>query len=372
MPSIEYRMFFNNSPATQAQLDLVESIEVEQDVDLAWEARLEVPLCTSDKGKWQQEDQKILDDFGRVRVEVKIGKDAFVPLIDGSIVGFDNRLSGEPGRSSVTVHVQDDSVLLNRDESVEFFGDKTDDQIARRLFQSIPEIADVQADPVPPLDGGLAVKRVRRSTPIVYLRQLAKLRNMHAYVLPGGEPGKSVGVFKKFPTAKDGLPDMIFAGPDRNIGNFNVRNLGTQPGSATSYSVSLTDAKVVKKTSDPNQTDRTGAKPGLPPAKAGKYLLRPDEASGADLDSAVQARSDKSSYQFEVSGELYTECYGKPLAPYRLVTVKGVNGKLSGDYIVKGVKHALDRNTYKQTFELTRNALSTGASAPPAPLGKIL
>src|ERR1700730_13469649 len=129
MPSIEYRLFFNNQPAKQAQLDLVESMEVEQDVDIAWEARLEVLLCTSDAGKWLLEDQKILDDFGRVRIEVKIGKDPFVPLIDGSIIGFENRLSAEPGQSTATVHIHDDSVLLNREEAVEFFGDKTDDQI---------------------------------------------------------------------------------------------------------------------------------------------------------------------------------------------------------------------------------------------------
>jgi hypothetical protein len=209
MPSIEYRFFFNNAPAKQDQLDLVEKIEVEQDVDMAWEARLEIPLCTSDKGKWQQEDQKILDEFGRVRIEVKIGKYSFVPLIDGPIVGFRNQLSGQPGQSTMTVHVHDDSILLNREETAEFFGDKTDDQIAKALFRTIPEIASVQADPVPPLDGNLSIKRVRRATAIGYLRRLARLRNMHAYVLPGKEPGQSIGVFKAFPTAKNGFPKRI-------------------------------------------------------------------------------------------------------------------------------------------------------------------
>jgi len=42
-------------------------------------------------------------------------------------------------------------VLLNREETAEFFGDKTDDQIAKVLFRTIPEIASVQADAVPPL-----------------------------------------------------------------------------------------------------------------------------------------------------------------------------------------------------------------------------
>jgi len=229
----------------------------------------------------------------------------------------------------------------------------------------------VQADTVPPLDDA-GVQRVRRGTAITYLRRLAKLRNMHAYVLPGSDLGKSIGVFKKYPTAKDGLPDMILTGPDRNIGSFNIRNMGTEPGTAVSFSVSLSDAKVVKKTSDANQTDRTGEKAAEKAPNAATYLLRPDDASAADLDSAVQARSDRSSYQFEVTGDLYTECYGKPLTPYRLVTVKGVNGKLSGDYIVTSVKHVLNRDTYKQAFGLTRNAVSAGTGSPSGPLGKVL
>lgn len=370
MPSIEYRLFFENKPAKQEQLDLVESIEVEQDVDMAWEARLQIPLCTDDAGKWQQEDQKILDDFGRVRVEVKIGKDSFVPLIDGPIVGFENRMSAEPGQSTMTVRVHDDSVLLNREERVEFFGDKTDDEIAKILFKSVPEIASVQTDAVPPLDGGLEIKRVRRATPIGYLRRLARLRNMHAYVLPGKEPGKSIGVFKKFPTAKDGLPDMILSGADRNIASFLPRNHSTKPGQAQAFSVSLKDGKVVKKASSAGNTDRTGDKPGIADSKAGSYLLPPESGLGADLESAVQAQSDRASYQFEVSGDLYTECYGKPLSPYRIVTARGVNSKLSGDYIITSVRHSLDRNAYKQSFRLIRNAVS-GSGGGGGLLGKI-
>ena len=137
MPTIEYRLFFNNTAAKQEQLDLVERITVKQDVDMAWEATFEIPLCSSDAGKWGQEDEKILEDFGRIRVEVKIGKDDFVPLIDGPIVGFKSTMSSEPGRSSLRVCIQDDSVLLNREERVASFENKRDDEIAKKIFKSI-------------------------------------------------------------------------------------------------------------------------------------------------------------------------------------------------------------------------------------------
>jgi hypothetical protein len=371
MPTIDYRLFFNNNPAKRGQLDMVESIEVEQDVDMIWEARLEIPLCSTDSGKWKEEDEKILADFGRVRVEVKIGKDSFVPLIDGPIVGFENKMSAQPGQSTITVQVQDDSVLLNREETIDFFKDKSDDEIAKKIFQSIPEISSVKADAVPPRDMALPAVEVQHGTGMQILRALAKRQNMHAYVLPGSQPGQSIGMFKKYPTTKDGLPDMVLLGANRNIGSFQVKNLATQAGKTVGFSVSLTDKKVVKKTSNLKQLDLIGPDQAEKPANTGTYLLSPDLVDSVDLASAVQAKSDAASYQFEVSGLLYTECYGQVLTPYRLVTATGVNGRLSGDYVITGVTHTLSREAYKQTFKLLRNARSAGANAVTGPVGKL-
>lgn len=372
MPTINYKLFFNNAPAKQDELDRVESIEIEQDSDMAWEARLEIPLCSSDAGKWAMEDDKILADFGRVRVEVQIGKDGFVPLIDGPIVGFDNNMSSEPGQSSVRVRVQDDSVLLNRHESLDAFKGKTDDEIVKKVFRSIPEISSVRVDPVPPPDAKLPPVAVQRGTGIELLRSLARRQNMHAYVLPGPNAGKSIGVFKKYPTTKDGLPDLVLLGPDRNIGRFEVKNRASQPGKTVGYAVSITDKKVVKKTSSFKRLDLLGSEQAVKSEQdAGTYLLGPDLVDSVDLDAAVQARTDATSYQFEASGDLFTECYGKVLTPYRLVTVTGVNGRLSGDYVITGVVHTLNRETYKQTFKLLRNARSAGAGARTGPLDKV-
>ncbi len=372
MTPIDYRLFFNDAPAKQDQLDMVESIENQQDIDMAWEAKLEIPLCSSDSGKWAKEDDKILAEFARFRIEVKVGKGGFVPLIDGPMVAFDNNMSSEPGQSSLSVRVHDDSVLLNRDEKIDAFKGKTDDEIARAIFRSIPQITSIQTDPVPPADTKLQPVVIQRGTGIEILRLLAKRRNMHAYVLPGPKAGQSVGVFKKFPTTKDGLPDLILLGPDRNISKFDVKNRATQAGKTVGYSVSLTDKKVVKKTSSFQRLDLLGSNPPLKKEKdAGTYLLPPDLVDSVDLDSAVQAKTDASSYQFEASGMLYTECYGKVLTPYRLVTARGVNGRLSGDYIITGVTHSLNRESYTQTFKLRRNARSAGAGGAPSPREKL-
>jgi hypothetical protein len=352
MPSIEYRLFFNNTPAKQEQLDLVEAITVQQDVDMAWEGKLEIPICADESGKWREEDSRILEDFARVRVEVRIGTDPFVPLIDGPIVGFESTMASEPGGSRVTVRVHDDSVLLNREESVELFKGK------------FPEIAAVEADPVPPQQTKLKPIEVQRGTAMTILRALAKRHDMHAYVLPGPTPGKSIGVFKKFPTTGDGLPDFVLLGPDRNIGKFEVDNKATTPGKTVGYTVSITDKKSVTKTSQFRKLDLLGKEKSFKEEKkAGTYLLPPDMIDAVDLDAAVQAQTSASSYQFKATGDLQTDCYGKPLTPYRIVTA---------NYVVVGVTHTLNRWTYKQEFKLLRNARSSGAGGGGGLLEKVL
>jgi hypothetical protein len=49
---IRYRLFFNDEPASREELDRVERITVEQEIDMAWEAQLEVPICLDANGRW--------------------------------------------------------------------------------------------------------------------------------------------------------------------------------------------------------------------------------------------------------------------------------------------------------------------------------
>ena len=44
MGCCQYRMYLNGAAATTAQLARFEDITVEQEMDMAWEARLQVPL----------------------------------------------------------------------------------------------------------------------------------------------------------------------------------------------------------------------------------------------------------------------------------------------------------------------------------------
>ncbi len=257
MPETAYRLYVNNAPATREQLDQVEEITVEQAVDMAWEARLEIPICTDDQGRWSGEDDDFLATFSRLRVEVKVGG-GFVPLIDGPVVGHDSRMSSEPGQSAITLMVQDDSVYLTRSESLESFDDLLDHEIATRIFDDTQEIAETDVEETPATGSGLAPVEVQRGTRIQILRRLAARQGKHAYVLPGAAPGESIGAFKALPSEAGNLPELILLGGQRNVANFNVTNDAQSPANVEAHSLSITDKAVTTARSSFRNLDLLG------------------------------------------------------------------------------------------------------------------
>lgn len=362
--TINYRMFFNNNPATREQLDRVEEITVEQEIDMAWEARMQIPIATDDKGNWTGEDEEFLREFNQVRIEIQIGEGAFVPLIDGPIVESGDRMNSEPGQSIKTVIVQDDSIRLNRDDRIFRFENLLDHEIASQLFGEIEQIATTEIENTPAPSSSLPPVVVQRGTAMQLLRVLARRQGMHAYILPGEEPGQSIGCFKPFPTQTDDLPPLIILGAERNVAEFNTTNNAQHPARVTASILNIFDKTITQRTSDLGRLDLLGEETTF--AEEGNtatQILSPRDGDAVDLDQAVTAAALRSSYSTETTGTLLNDTYSGILTPYRVVSVGGANQRRSGDYLIRKVTHSLTRSFYSQSFTLQRNAQSSGSSA---------
>ena len=361
--TIYYRLFFDNNPATREQLDLVEEITVEQEIDMIWEARIEILIATDDQGNWKGADAEIFREFTQVRVEIQIGDGAFIPLIDGSIVELSDRISSEPSQSMTTVIVQDDSVRLNREDQVFMFENLLDHEIASQLFGEVEQITatEIETTPAP---GNNSPVVVQRGTAMQLLRRLARRQGMHAYVLPGTEPGQSIGCFKPFSTETDGLPPLILLGAERNVAEFNPRNNAQSPARVTGFTLNVFDKTVTQRTSDFGSLDLLGEEQTF--AAEGDtaiQILPPRYGDAVDLDQAVAAEALRSSYSTEATGRIINESYPAILSPYRVVSVYGANPNRSGNYLIRQVTHSLTRSYYAQSFSLQRNAQTSSASA---------
>ncbi|MBV9959803.1 MAG: hypothetical protein JO360_15365 [Acidobacteria bacterium] len=370
MATIEYKVFFDNASAAQDQLDKIEEITVEQEVGMAWEARLLIPVCVNDDGKWEGEEEAWMKPYTRTRVEVSINGGAFVPLIDGPVVGYDTARSSIPGKSFVTLVVHDDSALLHKEDEVKPHQATNDGELARQIFKDAQLGGTPDIDPVPDQPDSKNTEVMQRGTKMELLLSLAKRhRNFYAYVLPGATAGQSIGCFKKLPEQPDGLPPLILFGEDRNTTELQVKNNSRSPSEVTASTMSLGDKGIRTSTNSYRNATLLGKEP--PPADAAnttKKRLPPGQTDSVDLDSATAGEAAASGFALEATGSVLPFCYTGVLAPYRIVQAQMSDTSLSANYVIFKVKHTLNRSIYTQAFTLKGNAISppasTSASAP--------
>jgi len=371
MGAVEFKMFLDGESATSDQLDKIDEIVVDQAIDKAWEARLKIPVCVTDDGKWHGEDEPWTKAFSRIRVEINPGDGKFVPLIDGPVVGLDSARSAIPGKSVITVIVHDDSAYLNREAKVEVLQNKSDSDIARQIFSGAQLASDIEDTPPQPNQNGASV---RRGTEMQYLRALARRNHdYHAYVLPGKGSKQSIGCFKRLPTDTDGLPDMTLLGADRNIETFNVKNKSQNPFTAKSATLSISHDTVQTSTSSYRDAKLMGSQPPDSGDSApATRLLPPGQNDQVDQDQATKGASADSGFSLDATGSTVPFCYKAALSPYRVVLVKASDTQFSGKYVISQVTHTLTRSIYTQSFAMKGNSVSSagvGGAASVAGVG---
>ena len=359
MSAVEFKMFFDGASATTEQLGKVDEIVVDQAIDKAWEARLKIPICVNDDGKWDGEQEAWMKAFTRIRVEVNPGDGKFVPLIDGPVVGFDSARSAYPGKSIVTVVVHDDSALLNREEKVDVQKGKTDSDLARQIFSAAQLVPDVDDTPPQPDPNGASV---RRGTPMQYLRELARRNHdFHAYVLPGKLPSKSIGCFKQYAKDTDGLPPMTLLGADRNIETFNVNNNAQNPSTVQSATLSIAHDNVKASTASSRDATLMGDQaPDAGNSNPASRLLPPGLSDRVDPAQSTKGAAAESGFSLEATGSVVPFCYKAVLSPYRCVLVKISDSQYSTTYLISQVTHRLTRSIYTQSFAMKGNGVTAG------------
>ncbi len=346
MADFGFRVYFGSRPATEEELSRIEEIVVEQEMDMAWEARMRFYLCTDEDGRWRHGAEEFAQPFSRVRVEIGSGS-TFTPLIDGPVAAYDTALDSQPGRSTVSLVVRDDSVLMNREERADVFEERSDDEVAREVFGEFPAIASTRIES----PGGPRPSVVRRGTAIQFLRELARPHEYHAYVLPGATPGLSVGCFLPDPAEAGTLPPLVLLGSDRNLAEIDVAEESEGPELSRAHTLRIADQQVVTAAVGVQDLPLIRPLPPLESAAPATRLVPPEENDREDPEARARGQARRRSYAFRVTGRVVPGCYGGILRPYERVAVRAGNTGLSGEWLLTKVTHTITPDLYKQEFE---------------------
>jgi hypothetical protein len=342
------RIWFGDRAASVDELGRIEQVEVTQEMDAFWEAELRMALCLDEKGAWLHWPGDTAQPFSRVRVELDIGSGHFEPLIDGPLVSIDASLDSQPGRSTATIVVRDDSAFLNRDEEVEAaFENRSDGAIAEELFGRFEQIRETR------IEGTQATPEttMRRGTVLQFLRELARANDRHAYVLPGAQPGASIGCFLPDPADAADLPPLVLAGEGRNLTGASV----TQDPDGGER----TQARVLRADDQGVTSVETGAEdlglmrtlPALPADLTPRRLLDPADNVREDPAAAAAAQARRSAYVYRLASHVIPGRYAGVLAPYRKVQLDAGATPYSGAYLITKVVHRITPSLYSQELE---------------------
>ncbi|MFT3692974.1 MAG: hypothetical protein QM831_07525 [Kofleriaceae bacterium] len=399
---IEYQIWLDGDPVTDELYTRILTVTVEQGIDLATEARIELMMFADDQGEWNGISDATATTFKRLRLEARNQTSEWIPLIDGPIISWQPEFSGEPGQSVMAIVAQDDTVLLNREAKHEVFEGDTDTDVIMKMFDQVDSIGMVIVDTIPPPPNDRPLKHMKRGTPMDMLIAIAEPWDLHVYVQPDDQIGKSVGYVKRLSTSKQStLPPFILTGSDRNVETFSatndVKKATRYRGQQTGVGVPDTSQAPIYVTryskDDPGPDDSNAKKdPSVkpPPKKVtlldsfvafsadnpsitdykhlGTELLSPFISASRDVVELLPRWQQRSSYTITASGSVRYGCYDGVLRAYDTVGVSGVNAMLCTNFIVKEVTHTFSRSEYRQDFTLITNSTrepSNGAGPVP-------
>lgn len=368
MSEAQFRVWFGKVPASADDLARIEEIEVTQQIDHFWEARVRTTLCIDAKGRWQHGPDKVAKAFSRMRIELDPGNGAFAPLIDGPVVSFDSRLDSQPGRSTATFVVRDDSVFLNREDGTEVFRDKKDSEVVAAVLRSIEQIDGTKLR-IEPTQAKHPVT-TRRGTKLLFLGELASVNERHVYVLPGPQQGdKSIGCFLSDPPkTSPGLPALRLIGEQRNLGDATITEDSESPQRSHGATLSLSNGALASFEVGADALDIEGDQPAIPANQAPLRLLPPADTLREDLAEAAKAKARQAAYAFKLASSVIPGCYAAVLTPYLKVRVECGDTPYSGNYLISKVVHRITPSLYTQHFE----ARSDGSTrVPAAPVAEV-
>ena len=339
----------------------LEAVEVVQEMDAMWEARLRISTELDRGGRWRHRLDEIVQPFTRIRVDVEMD-DALVPLIDGPVTGFETALDSQPGQSEGTLIVRDDSVFLHRQEGVEIFENQRDSDIAEGIFRQAPEIRSFLIDPTDEVHRAA----VRRGTPMQFLRQLARANNRRAFVLPGPRRGESIGCFLADPEEPADLPELRLIGRARSLADVSIKEDFETPETTIAQVLRIGDQKIVAAEKKLSELVLMNDRLHVNDALAATRLLMPADNTREDARPSVETQSRRNSYAIRLSSRVVPNAYPAVLTPYRKVPIVLSQTPYSGAYLITRVVHRISRSQYTQEFDAETDSLTEVSAAPGA------
>jgi phage protein D len=343
-----------NGEASDTLLQCIQSVVVDEDLDVGSSCSIELESCRQEDGTWPYLEDDNLQVWNRLTVYAAFPKQTET-VFDGYISHTGARTTGSAKNMTIEIRAVDASYHMNQEEKTRIWRNQTYEDIARAVigeyeFKAI--VADAPEPGTPPL------QVAQRSTDHKFLRELARRRGYEFYVLGANAYFRPADLTK--------APQKVIAvnfGDETNCDDVQFDADGTAP---TEASVAYFDAmEGSAKVDSQKESGLPALGTKLLPSLRGQVDMPQSKriARGLGISSPAQAAEyaagmlRRNGWWVTAHGTLNGLRYGRVLRSRKLVTVKGAGPNFNGNYYVKRVRHSLTSRTYTMEFDLARNAL---------------
>jgi hypothetical protein len=314
----------------------------------------------------------------RIRFEVEIGSSDFDLLIDarldvGSVLSVvvpdrtgsqclvkgpvgAQRIHFEHGGSGSYVEVggSDTSIILDRQAKSAIWANGTDGDAVTSIVSSAGLVPDVAATPAGHFEAKHAM--VQRESDLSFVQRLAR-RNGYAFWVTCDGDGVQTAHFKPPPVDASPSATLTINVTTPTLDSLDLRWDVERPTSVEGSQLDLA-----------NLDDIDGSRSDAPLAPLGSadlaaitgdtrsiFLAAPVDDAGDLLARSAGALVD-SCFFIRATGETHFDLLGQAIRAHTVVDLQGAGSRHSGKYLVGGVRHTIDSDTYRMELELLRNA----------------
>jgi hypothetical protein len=358
--AVSFQLQVGGAPAPASLQEALRSAEVEENADGPAAMVLNLPVNRTPSGDLTYVDDGTFEPYTPVAVILTAGQSTQC-VFDGYVLSWRLHLDRASTDSTLRVHAQDASWLMNVDDVVREWPGLTDGQVANDIFSSYgfsPASANTTDDS--PAHQPDQHTLFQRATDLQFLHGLARRSGKLCRVACADKPGDRTGYFTK--PAVDGSPVATISLTDPV--NWNVDALDVdwdvmRPTEVDSSQVSLTSAG---DSGVPGNATSSGLAPlgtrDLPTfAGRSSTMLLSATADAPELPQRTAAVLTESGWFAQCQGEADPDRLGTVLRAGTIVAVDGAGKAHAGTWFVWRVNHLITTDSSRTRFTLVRNAI---------------
>lgn len=347
---------FDGEEATDLYDELL-ALEVELSDERPATFRMSIAIAKDpSSGAWRFQDEERFRIWKQVDIAVGFVDGGHEDVMSGYITRVQPVYAQDDAQCVLEIAGMDGSVLMDREEKLKDWPDKTDSDIAREILGTYPLDVHVEDTEIVHEESYSTV--IQRETDLRFIQRLAR-RNGFDFFVDGG-----TAHFQRVEAQVVRHPVLAaHFGLETTLTSFRATVDAMRPARVSMFQLDHLTKEVLVAEVDSlagNLLGSLDAAALVPPSLPGQsmvYVANNAVTGRPEMDALCRNLFTQGAAFVTGEGDVDSSVYEHVLRPRGLVTIKGIGETYSGDYYVTHVRHTISRDGYGQSVRVTRNAL---------------